>query len=66
MLAEKTDAFLIFKIFFFGGKYMKKVNLIVGAAIAILSVTAFSSCAKKDGGKTVKVGILHSLSHGYF
>ena len=41
---------------------MKKVNLIVGAAIAILSVTAFSSCAKKDGGKTVKVGILHSLS----
>jgi urea transport system substrate-binding protein len=41
---------------------MKKVNLFVGAAIAILSVTAFSSCAKKDGGKTVKVGILHSLS----
>lgn len=41
---------------------MRKTNLFIGAAIAILSVTAFSSCAKKDGGKTVKVGILHSLS----
>ncbi len=62
MLAEKTDAFFFIANLFPGGKYMKKVNLIVGAAIAILSVTAFSSCAKKDGGKTVKVGILHSLS----
>ncbi|SEQ84658.1 urea-binding protein [Treponema bryantii] len=41
---------------------MKKVNLFVGAAVALLSASLLTSCAKKDGGKTVKVGILHSLS----
>ncbi len=41
---------------------MKKVSLLIGATIAILVTATFSSCSKKDGGKTVKVGILHSLS----
>ena len=41
---------------------MKKLNLFVGAAIAVASIVGLSSCAKKEASKTVKVGILHSLS----
>lgn len=41
---------------------MKKFNLFVGAAIAVASIVGLSSCSKKEASKTVKVGILHSLS----
>lgn len=41
---------------------MKKTNLLVGALIAAAGIYGLSSCSKSGGDKTVKVGILHSLS----
>ncbi len=40
----------------------KSFSFLVGAAIAILGVTGITSCSKKEESKSVKVGILHSLS----
>ena len=40
----------------------KSINYFVGAAIAIMSIAGITSCSKKEASKTVKVGILHSLS----
>ena len=64
MLAKKADAFFISKKKKndLEVKIMKKtINNVIFAALAITSA-AFFGCSKKAESKTVKVGILHSLS----
>lgn len=38
---------------------MKKI---ISTALAAVAALSLAGCSKKDGGDTVKVGILHSLS----